>query len=124
MSPDICKHYGNAGGMALVCAMGHDIRALAGGAELGWMRRTPCTKHITGSLGHQPGGQDCADLALPSAEDMRANEAEWARVADAMFAGRCPECGGDLRVEKTARTVVAECPRCPGVGYRGKRNCR
>ena len=98
-----CMHY-NGSAHNDACAAGVNYIALAGGDKPGWFGRLPC-------LGGDHDTRDCAELRLPTAEEIDDWEAwsEWRTQMLAEAILRCVEAS-----EAGRREGAVECPICDG----------
>lgn len=98
-----CKHW--HGSVNDVCKAGVNWQEVTGGPQLGIMRRCPCinTEHAA----------KCDLHALPTPEELAAEEAEWERILAQHVAER-PHWEKIRRENPRGSSGVCKCPRCGG----------
>jgi hypothetical protein len=108
MTPGNCIHRSLLpGGMAQLCAVGHNIRGMVGGPDLGWVTRMPCN---TMSPRRGP-KSDCSDFLAPTPEQLAEHEKEMEAAFVAIVAAR------DLIIDDGRGKGEVDCPKCGGRLY-------
>jgi hypothetical protein len=100
-----CRWYDPQPGGKYNCLKGVDIRAHVGGADYGWLARTPC---VVSSLTYDP--VPCAQCEFPTDDEVAAERAEMDRALQVVLSGKCPECGKDLLRRASPSVTLTACP--------------
>jgi hypothetical protein len=105
-----CKHW--RGTQDDRCAAGVHLRELAGGEDMGWCTRLPCLE----SFRNRPHGTParCEDFALPTAEEVAAEEKADAEMMARMM--KVLPLMGEIKRENREKSAggVRPCPACGG----------
>lgn len=112
---DTCLHYSPKPGGIYACDKGVTIRDHVGGSDFGWMARMPC---VTTGLSKEQ--VPCNLRELPTAEQVKADQATMEAHVRAIINGSCPECGKVLRLRETDEVQLQECPD----GHVSMRGCK
>ncbi len=110
-----CIHYSPKPGGVYDCDKGVIIRKHVGGPDYGWMARIPCC-----SSRLSKDTVSCDLRELPTAEQVKADQAEAEKQMRAVINGACPECGKVLRLRETDEVQIQECPD----GHVSMRGCK